>query len=236
LLRAISPYAGAPGLLVRTRDLPEAGDRLPSEKFVLLLRRIHLVQENTSQQKNPEKLSDVQDKHGKRRINLYHYLRRPNVMNSTITAVILTFFLLSPPRPWGAGEAAKLEFTPALVKVSNQVIYEEKKKGWRIYEAAFNPAGTHLLISREYDDSREFKLRDFKVLQVSADRDRVLSAAGCALDKTINFEQLHMIEAYWATDWKVGVRTIPPPPEKKAGVKPGAPVTVYYEIVRPPEE
>jgi len=159
-------------------------------------------------------------------------------MNSTVTAIILTLFLLSPPRPWGAGEAMKLEFSPARVKVNNQVMYEESKKGWRICEASFNPAGTHLLITREYDDNREFRLRDFKVLRISANPDRVLAAAGCALDKAVNFELLRMVEAYWATDTRIAVRTVPAAHEKdkKPAVKAGTPVTVYYELVPPPEE
>ncbi|MHC9542524.1 MAG: hypothetical protein AB9903_23700 [Vulcanimicrobiota bacterium] len=150
------------------------------------------------------------------------------------TASILIILVLCHLSSSDAGEQDRLKFTKSLVTFDNQVIYREQNSSWHIYDTILNPGNTHILLLREYINSRGCALRDFKVLYLRRDPGRVPAAVICKLNHDINFDMLGMVEAYWAGNRRIAVQIAPHRPGgDEAIARQKTPVTRYYDIVSP---
>ncbi|MGV8119979.1 MAG: hypothetical protein AB2L14_09495 [Candidatus Xenobiia bacterium LiM19] len=151
-----------------------------------------------------------------------------------LTAAVLIILVLCHLSSSDAGEQDRLKFTKSQVTFDNQVIYREQNSSWHIYDTILNPGNTHILLLREYINSRGCALRDFKVLYLRRDPDKVPAAVICTLNHDINFDKLGMVEAYWAGNRRIAVRTAPLKPgtdKTQTGQKTSG--TMYYDIVSP---
>jgi len=150
------------------------------------------------------------------------------------TAAVLIILALCQLPPSDAGEQDRLRFTKSLVTFDNQVIYREQNSSWHIYDTILNPGNTHILLLREYINSRGCALRDFKVLYLRRDPGKVPAAVICMLNHDINFDMLGMVEAYWAGNRRIAVRAAPlKPGTDKTLTGQKTLVTRYYDIVSP---
>lgn len=151
-----------------------------------------------------------------------------------LNAAVLIILVLCHLSSSEAGEQDRLRFTKSDITFDNQVIYREKNSSWHICDTILNPENTHILLLREYINSRGCTLRDFKVLYLRRDPGKVPAAVICTLNHDINFDMLGMVEAYWAGNRRVAVRAAPPKPNsEKTLTRQKTLVTRYYDIVIP---